>query len=72
LVLVNLTGDKSEFTCVDIFLVKTFDTKYERPLIGKNFWHSKCHPLDELLVKDIEFKIYFNEGGYKKLNAMLI
>jgi len=62
LILINPLG-KPTFKAFDLPLALTHHEKFNQPIFGSNYWYGICRPLNNSLPGDIEFKIWFTEGG---------
>jgi hypothetical protein len=70
LVLIN-PGGKPEFKAVDLPLALTHHEEFKQPMFGANNWHGKCRPLGNALPGEIEFTIWFMDGGCQKFVKMV-
>ena len=64
LFLIDQSG-KCDLKILELPLDLTYETRFEKPTMGKNHWHGMCRHRDDLIKDDIEFKIYFKGGQTK-------
>lgn len=62
LVCVN-SDTKSLFKSFDLPLALIYSEKFTQPIFGSNYLGGYCKPLMNILPGDVEFYIYFTEGG---------
>lgn len=62
LVCVN-NDKKSMFKSFDLPLALIYSEKFTQPIFGSNYLGGYCKPLMNILPGDVEFYIYFTEGG---------
>jgi len=69
LVLVNKDSD-SDLKAFDIPHGNTFKEKFNQPIFGANNWTGKCLPLFNSLPGNVEFTLWFMEGGCSGFNRV--
>lgn len=62
LVLLNNKNDNA-FKAFDIPLALLIKESFEQPFFGANYIYGSCLPLLNMLPGNIEFKVWFMEGG---------